>query len=253
MHAEASQAAAVIDRQLSATNDLLAALGQRLRAQPPRFVVTCARGSSHNPATFAKYVIETQLGYVTASASPSAISIYHAPQQLGGALYIVISQSGESPDLVRCAEAARKAGALVVVMTNTEDSALAAVAELVIPLHAGTERSVAATKSFFASLGAILQLVAQWKGDTELLRALKNMPAALRVAFALDWSPLVTGLKEADHLFVLGRGLMLGVAQEAALKFKETCGLHAEAFSTAEVRHGPMALIGPEFPVLLFA
>src|SRR5574340_1175764 len=162
MHAEASQAAAVIERQLSANNDLLAALGQRLRAQPPRFVVTFARGSSDHASTFAKYVIETQVGYVTASASPSAISIYHAPQQLCGALYIVISQSGESPDLVRCAEAARKAGALAVVMTNTEDSALAAVAELVIPLHAGTERSVAATKSFLASLGAILQLVAQW-------------------------------------------------------------------------------------------
>lgn len=253
MHAEAAQAATVIERQLSANDNLLAALGQRLRSHLPPFVVTCARGSSDHAATFAKYVIETQLGYVTASASPSTISLYRTSQHLDGSLYIVISQSGESPDLVRCAEAARQAGALVVAMTNTENSALAAVAELAIPLHAGAEHSVAATKSFLASLTAILQFVAQWKNDGVLLRALAAMPAALRAAFALDWSPLVAGLKDAEHLFVLGRGLMLAAAQEAALKFKETCALHAEAFSTAEVRHGPMALVGTGFPVLLFA
>ncbi|MGH8292507.1 MAG: SIS domain-containing protein [Gammaproteobacteria bacterium] len=253
MHAEAAQAAAVVARQLPANAELVAALGQRLRAQPPRFVVTCARGSSDHAATFAKYVIETRLGYVTASASPSAISIYHATQRLDGALYILISQSGESPDLVSCCEAARTAGALVIAMTNSRTSALAAAAEVVIPLHAGVERSVAATKSFLATLAAILQLVAHWKNDAELLQALPATPAAMRSAAALDWSPLVAGLQDAEHLFVLGRGLMLGAAQEAALKFKETCGLHAEAFSTAEVRHGPMALIGSGFPALLFA
>ncbi|HKT31770.1 MAG TPA: SIS domain-containing protein [Gammaproteobacteria bacterium] len=253
MHAEAAQAAEVIERQLSTNNNLVAALGQRLRSQPPPFVVTCARGSSDNAATFAKYAIETQLGPVTASASPSAVSIYGVTQPLKGALYIVISQSGESPDLVRSASSARTAGALVIAITNVGDSALARAAEMIIPLHAGPEYSVAATKSFLASLAAVLHLVAHWKNDTALLQALKGTPAALRRAAALDWSSLVTGLKDADHLFVLGRGLMLGAAQEAALKFKETCGLHAEAFSTAEVRHGPMALIGPEFPVLLFA
>lgn len=253
MHAEAAEAPATVARQLPANEDLLAALGHRMRAQPPRFVVTCARGSSDHAATFAKYVIETQLGYVTASASPSAISIYHATQRLDGALYMLISQSGESPDLVSCCEAARRAGALVVAITNNQSSTLAAAAEVVIPLHAGVERSIAATKSFLATLAAILQLVAHWKNDAELLRGLHAAPAAMRNAAALDWSPLVDGLKNAEHLFVLGRGLMLGAAQEAALKFKETCGLHAEAFSTAEVRHGPMALIGPGFPALLLA
>lgn len=253
MHAEAAEAPAAVARQLEANADRIAALGQRLRSQPPRFVVTCARGSSDHAATFAKYVIETRLGHITASASPSAVSIYHATQHLDGALYILISQSGESPDLVSCCEAARSAGALVVALTNNRNSALAAAAEVVIPLHAGVERSVAATKSFLATLAAILQLVAHWKDDVELLRALPALPAAMRSAAALDWSPLVAGLKDAEHLFVLGRGWMLGAAQEAALKFKETCGLHAEAFSTAEVRHGPMALIGPGFPSLLFA
>lgn len=253
MYAEAAAAATVIEHQLVANDALVAELGQRLRARPPKFVLTCARGSSDHAATFAKYAIETQLGRVTASASPSAISLYRASQHLEGALYIVISQSGESPDLVRCAEAARTAGALVVAITNAEKSPLGAAAEVVIPLRAGVERSVAATKSFLASLASLLQLVAHWNNDTELLHALPALPSALRTAFALDWSPLVTGLQDARDLFVLGRGLMLGAAQEAALKFKETCGLHAEAFSTAEVKHGPMALIGAGFPVLLFA
>lgn len=253
MYTEALEAADAVERQLAANEALLAALGERLRTQPPRFVVTCARGSSDHAATFAKYAIETQLGYVTASASPSAVSVYGVPQRLTNTLYIVLSQSGESPDLVRCAQSARTAGALVVAMTNTEDSALATAAEIVIPLHAGPEHSVAATKSFLASLAAVLHLVAHWKNDAAMLQALKDTPAALRRAAALDWSPLVTGLKAAEHLFVLGRGPMLAAAQEAALKFKETCGLHAEAFSTAEVRHGPMALIGPDFPLLLLA
>src|SRR5574337_1415630 len=109
MHAEASQAAAVIERQLSANNDLLAALGQRLRARPPRFIVTCARGSSDHAATFAKYVFETQVGLFTASASPSVTSVYAAHQNLDGALYLAISQSGKSPDLVRHAQSARAA------------------------------------------------------------------------------------------------------------------------------------------------
>lgn len=253
MYAEAGEAAAVIAQQFTRNNALLAGLARRLRAHPPRFVVTCARGSSDHAATFARYAIETQLGLVTASASPSVTSLYRVPQHLDGALYLVISQSGESPDLLRCAEAARVAGALVVALTNVEVSSLAAAAEVVVPLHAGVERSVAATKSFLATLAAILQLLAHWDSDAALLNALVELPASLRAAFVLDWSHLVAGLKDAEHAFVLGRGPMLAAAEEAALKLKETCGLHAEAFSSAEVKHGPMALIGSDFPVLMFA
>jgi glucosamine--fructose-6-phosphate aminotransferase (isomerizing) len=253
MHAEAGEAAAVVERQLVANDTVVRALAERLRAQPPRFVVTCARGSSDHAATYAKYAIETQLGLVTASASPSVESVYAVPQQVQGALFIVISQSGKSPDLVRNAEAARAAGAWVVALVNVEDSPLAAVADTVIPLRAGPERSVAATKSYLGALAAILHLVAHWKNDPVLVEALRATPDALRRACALDWSPLVAGLRGAHNLFVLGRGFGFGAAQEAALKFKETCGLHAEAFSTAEVKHGPMALVGEDFPVLLLA
>ena len=168
-------------------------------------------------------------------------------------LYLVVSQSGKSPDLLRNAEAARDAGARVVALVNVEDSPLAQLANTVIPLHAGPERSVAATKSYLSSLSAILQLAAHWKDEAPLRNALTTLPDELSTAWQADWSPLTDGLVDAHNLFVLGRGLGLAAAQEAALKFKETCGLHAEAYSSAEVKHGPMALVGPGFPVLCFA
>jgi glucosamine--fructose-6-phosphate aminotransferase (isomerizing) len=180
-------------------------------------------------------------------------SVYAAPQKLQDALYLVISQSGKSPDLLRNAQAAKEAGARVVALVNVEDSPLALLADTVVPLHAGSERSVAATKSYLASLAAILQLAACWKDEPPLHDALAALPEALRRAWQADWSALTDGLLPARNLFVLGRGLGLAAAQEAALKFKETCGLHAEAYSSAEVRHGPMALVGPGFPVLAFA
>lgn len=253
MHAEAAQTADVVAAQFARNENVIIALAEDLRRNPPPFVVTCARGSSDHAATYAKYLLETQLGIVTASASPSVGSVYEVEQKLRGALYLVISQSGKSPDLLRNAEAARDAGARVVALVNVEDSPLAQLADTVIPLHAGPERSVAATKSYLSSLSAILQLVAHWKNEAPLLDALAQLPDELRAAWQADWSPLTDGLVDAHNLFVLGRGLGLAAAQEAALKFKETCGLHAEAYSSAEVKHGPMALVGPGFPVLCFA
>ena len=180
-------------------------------------------------------------------------SVYAVQPQLDGVLFIAISQSGKSPDLLRNAEIAKAGGAHVLALVNVADSPLARLADTVLPLHAGPENSVAATKSYLCSLAAQLQLAARWSGDARLLAAVDALPDAMRAAWEQDWSPLVAGLRLADHLFVLGRGLGLGAAQEAALKFKETCGLHAEAFSSAEVKHGPMAIVGPDFPVLAFA
>ena len=253
MYREAHEAADVVARQFAANDAVVTALAQALRAQPPRFIVTCARGSSDHAAAYAKYVFETQLGIVTASASPSVTSVYAAEQQWDGALFIAISQSGKSPDLLRNAQAAKLAGARVLALVNVEDSPLAQLADTVIPLHAGSERSVAATKSYIAALAAVLHLCARWHGDAALAAALDALPGALRAGWDADWSALSSGLVEAHNLFVVGRGFGLGIALEAALKFKETCGLHAEAFSAAEVRHGPMALVGPDFPVLCFA
>lgn len=253
MHCEAGQAAEVVRRQFAANAERLEQLGEGLRQLAPRAVVTCARGSSDHAATFAKYLIETRLNILTSSAAPSVTSVYEATPDLAGTVFLAISQSGASPDLLATVRAAKNAGALVVALVNAESSPLAQAAEFTVPLGAGIERSVAATKSYIASLSAIIQLVGTWGRDTQLLQALAGAPALLERAWSLDWSPAVERLRTATDLYVIGRGLGLGVAQEAALKFKETCGLHAEAVSSAEVRHGPMALVHSGFPVLIFA
>jgi glucosamine--fructose-6-phosphate aminotransferase (isomerizing) len=250
MFREASESADAIERQLSANDAVVSSLAEQLKKSPPRFIVTCARGSSDHAATFGKYVFETQIGLMTASASPSVSSIYHTQQRLDGVLYFAISQSGKSPDLVRHAQGAKRAGAHVVALVNVEDSPLAAVADTVVPLRAGPELSVAATKSYICALSALVHITARWNDDGALLDALLATPAAMRATWGMDWSALANGLVDTSNLFVVGRGPGLGAAQEAALKLKETCGLHAEAFSAAEVKHGPMALVGKDFPVL---
>jgi glucosamine--fructose-6-phosphate aminotransferase (isomerizing) len=250
MEQEAGEAADAVARMLEANREALAAIAQRLRASPPAAVVTCARGSSDHAATYAKYLIETMTGTPTASAALSIASLYDAPAVMGNRLCLAISQSGKSPDLLAAVEQQRDAGAFVVALVNAKGSPLAALADVVIPLSAGVERSVAATKSYIASLAAIAALVAAWSEDAALENALTALPDQLAEAFALDWSPAVGAFQGATNLFVLGRGYGLGVAQEAALKFKETSGLHAESFSAAEVRHGPMAIVGAAFHVL---
>jgi glucosamine--fructose-6-phosphate aminotransferase (isomerizing) len=251
MFQEAAQAAGVVRAQLRANAPAMGTLAARLRESPPRAVVTCARGSSDHAATFAKYLFETRLGVLTASAAPSIASVYGARQDLRDCLFLAISQSGRSPDLVAAASAARQAGALVVAAVNDEASPLAAGADFTLPLRAGEEKSVAATKSYIASLAVLVHLACEWSRDEELRAALERVPADLERAWALDWMPAVGALERATHLYVIARGVGLGVAQEAALKCKETCGLHAEAFSSAEVRHGPQALLRERFPALV--
>ncbi len=253
MFHEAAEAPGMVRAQLARNRPTVQALAERLRASPPRAVVTFGRGSSDHAATFARYLIETQLGVMTSSASPSVSSVYEAAPGMEGMLCLVISQSGRSPDLLSAAQAAAAAGALVVALVNDEASPLATQAELTIPLRAGPELSVAATKSFIAALAATAQLVACWRQDQALLTALDGLPDLLADAWTHDWRPAQARLIGARNLYVLGRGVGFGVAQEAALKLKETCGLHAEAFSSAELRHGPMALVGAGFPILAFA
>ena len=253
MSREAAAAPAAVRTQLAANRDAVEELGKALRLYAPRAVVTCARGSSDNAATYARYLIETRTGLLASSAAPSVSSIYASKANLRSVLFLAISQSGASPDLLAAAEAARAAGALVVALVNAEDSPLARAASYTLPLRAGTEASVAATKSYVASLTAILQLVASWTEDGELEKALALAPGQLERAWQLDWGAAIEPLRMASSLFVVGRGLGLGIAQEAALKLKEACGLHAEAFSSAELRHGPIALVGRGFPVLAFA
>ena len=253
MRVEAAQAADVVQTQLDRNAESVGRIGEKLRQLHPRLIVTCARGSSDHAATYGKYLMERHTGLFTASAAPSIHSVYKQEMDFAGSVCIVISQSGKSPDLLSVASAARSGGAYVIALVNDADSPLTEVAHEVLPLHAGDENSVAATKSFVASLSALLHLTSAWCENNELRAALRDVPELLHKAWHCDWSAAIDPLAACNNLYVLGRGIGLGIAQEAALKFKEVCGLHAEAFSTAEVLHGPIAIAKADFPVLVFA
>jgi glucosamine--fructose-6-phosphate aminotransferase (isomerizing) len=253
MFAEAGEGGAAVERFLSHNRETIARLAKRLRSAPPHAVVTVARGSSDHAATYGKYLIETLTGVPTSTAAMSVSSIYAAPVVAEGTLCIAISQSGRSPDLLSTVEAHRKAGATVVALVNDEASPLAALADELLPLKAGPEKSVAATKSYITSLAGLAAVTAAWSDNRVLNDGLRALPDLLQKAFALDWSAAVSVLKDAHNLFVIGRGYGFAVAQEAALKLKETCALHAEAFSSAEVKHGPMAIVNDGFPIIAFA
>jgi glutamine---fructose-6-phosphate transaminase (isomerizing) len=253
MRAETNEAGAAVARLLAHNGESLGALGERLRAETPDVVVTCARGSSDHAATYGKYLIETMTGVPVASAAPSVVSLFDATVSTRRALCLAISQSGRSPDLLATVDAHRRGGAQVVALVNDEGSPLATGADTLLALCAGPERSVAATKSCIAAMAGFAALVAAWADDADLKAAVAALPAALDAAVARDWHAAVEPLAEARQMFVIGRGYGFGIAQECALKLKETCQLQAEPFSAAEVRHGPMAIVGEGFPVLALA
>jgi len=228
-------------------------VAQELRALMPSAVVTVARGSSDHAASYLAWLITARLGLPVASLPMSQVTLNGARMKVPGQLAIGISQSGRSPDLVATIESLREGGAYTLAMVNVTDSPLVVACARHLPLCAGAETSVAATKSYIASLSMAARLVAHWHNDADLLKAIDALPAALRAAADQDWSAALPKLRDARHMVVIGRGRSLAIAQEAALKFKETCAIQAEAFSGAEFRHGPMALVEPGFTVLAFA
>ncbi|MEX1662090.1 SIS domain-containing protein [Thioclava sp. 15-R06ZXC-3] len=227
--------------------------GEALRALDPHCIVTVARGSSDHAATYLKYAIELAAGVPVASVGPSVASIYGAQLRLGGMGCIGISQSGRSPDIVELLRAAKTGGALTCAITNDGASPMAEAADHSLALRAGPERSVAATKSFVTSIVAGLSLLAEWRQDAALGTALAGLPDVFERAISCDWTPLSDRLVRSQSLYVLGRGPGFAIANEMALKFKETSGLHAESFSAAEVLHGPAAIVQAGFPVLALA
>ncbi len=231
---------------------LYAALGRTLRDRPPLFIGTVARGSSDHAATYAAALFGIATGRVTATLPPSLITRYGARLELSRALVLGISQSGASPDLVRVMSAARVAGGMTAAIVNAEISPLSAEADWFLPQRAGPERAVAATKSVILTMVAVARLVAAWTRDPGLMVALERLPDRLHAALACDWSHAAERLA-GPGLFTVGRGPALAVAQEAALKLKETANLHAEAVSAAEIQHGPRAIVDRGFPVLMFA
>ncbi|WP_353979275.1 SIS domain-containing protein [Salinicola endophyticus] len=250
---EALSAPQRLREQWQANAATVATLGRELRATDLHGAVTVARGSSDHAAAYFAYLGMKRLGLPITSIPPSLTTLAGTPWRVSGQLALAISQSGASPDLIATQRALAAGGARTLALVNALDSELAAASQHNLGLHAGGEQSVAATKSYLATLAAAAHLIAAWQGDPELLSALERLPERLESAAACDWQAAVEALVDVDRLLVIGRGVGLAVAQEAALKFKETCGIQAEAFSAAEVKHGPMALIEPGYPVLVLA
>lgn len=247
---EASETPEKVSAQRRDNRDAAARIAARLRARAPAFIATCARGSSDHAAAYAKYLAEIRLGLAVCSFAPSVASVYGARVSLKDVLFLCISQSGRSPDLLQAAEMARRQGAYVVAIVNDESSPLAALAEDVLPIGAGPEKSVAATKSCIGAMAAIFDLYAQWSESAAMASALDGLPALLSEAFECDWSHALPAMAHTRQALMISRGIGLAAAQEAALKLKETCRIQAEPFSAAEVRHGPMAIVDKGFPVI---
>src|SRR5438105_812924 len=252
MEQEIAEAPDAVRRQADVLAHPVAELARRLRQINPAVVVTCARGSSAHAAAFAKHAIERHLQIPVAPAAPSIVTVYHRDLKLKGQLFLCVSQSGRSDDLIAQTQSARAAGALTVALVNAENTPLAAACDIALPLCAGPELSVAATKSFVATLAAILRIVGEWTENTAIHAALTRLPDRLAATTALDWSACFDAFGRASSLTTIGRGPTLPIAREAALKLKETCNLHAEGYSSAEFQHGPMALVTDQYPILMF-
>jgi len=255
LHSEITEQPAVIRRLLDMEIDRVAEIGASLAKQDIRYVVMAARGTSDNAARYAQYVFGAQNRLTVALATPSLFSVYRTPPRLEGALVIGISQSGQSPDIVGVLQEARRQGAPTVAVTNEPQSPLAAAATHVIELHAGQERSVAATKTYTAQLAALALLSLSMTGAQARPSVLDAVPDAMEQALrseaeaqaAAEW---VAG---SDRCVVVGRGFNYATTFEIALKMKELSYVEAEPYSSADFMHGPIAMVEPGFPVVLVA
>ncbi len=255
MHQEIREAPAAVQRLWEVGRASVQRLAARWRRDPPALVVFAARGSSDNAALYGRYLWEVHLGVPVSLAAPSVVTMYRARPRLRGAWVVALSQSGRSPDVVAFVRAARAGGAFTVAVTNRDRSPLAQAAHEAVLLHAGPERSVAATKTYVAQLTVLSLLAAVVKDDRALLGAHGDLPEWLEAALGAE--PAAADLARrwagAAACLVTGRGYNYATAREAALKLKEAAYVAAEALSSADFLHGPVALVGEGFPVLVVA
>ncbi|MEJ3657302.1 SIS domain-containing protein [Actinomycetes bacterium KLBMP 9759] len=220
-----------------------------IRERAPRMVLFAARGTSDHAALYAKYLVEIEHGLAAGLVSPSTMTAYDARPDLRDVLMIGVSQSGGSPDLVRSLDVARAGGALTVAVTNNPGSPLAAAAHVHVDVLAGPERAVAATKSYTSQLLALHLL---WDrvggGDGGTAAALPDLGDAL-LARDHEVAALAGRYRFAQRMLTTGRGYSYPTAREAALKLMETAYVSAQAFSGADLMHGPLALVEPQVPV----
>ncbi len=252
MRQEINEIPFAVDRLLTDGATAITKTASAIRAHDPGFLISVARGSSDHACSYLKYASELLLGLPMASVGPSVKSIYGVDMRCPSALCISVSQSGQSPDIVQLTKSLTEGGAYSVAITNDTTSALAQNATSALPILAGPELSVAATKTFVTSLVAGLWLLAEVKGDDTLLAAIHKLPEDLSRAITCDWSAVVEAV-DGQSLFTLGRGMSWAISNEAALKFKETCQIHAESYSSAEVLHGPVSIVDQGFPVIAFS
>ena len=250
MARETAEIPAAAERLLART-DVFAPIVERIEQAKPRIIVFCGRGSSGHVGVYLRYLFEARLGLLGSAAAPSVVTAYQRPPEMRDALFVVVSQSGRSPDLVDATQMARKFGALTLAIVNDENSPAAAASELVLPIGAGTEHAVAATKTVALSMIAGAQLVAALARDDDLNDGLQHLPLRLSGALACDWSAWADCAAGAPAAFVVGRGYGLGCVREIALKVAEILRVPALGYSAAELRHGPRASISPATPVLV--
>ena len=243
---------AVAERQIIEGLELYLKEGARIAELAPPVIVTCARGTSDCAAMYFKYLVESGLGVPVASIGPSIASVYGASLRLSRCICLTVSQSGASPDLVSLQASAVAGGAESIAVVNERDSPVEKGAGTVLPIFAGRENAVAATKTFVASLIALCAIYAGMSRNRELVGALRRLPETLARALECDWHAAIDRVLGSDTLFVISRGPGLAIAEEAALKFKEVCRTHAEALSAAEILHGPVALTSDRMSVLAF-
>lgn len=231
------------------------AAAEAIRAHQPRFAMIAARGTSDNAARYAQYLFGTHNRLAVAQSSPSLFTHYDVAPAVETAVVIGVSQSGQSPDVVAVVREGRRQGAITLAITNDPTSPLAVAAAFVLPLHAGQELAVAATKTYTAQLMALAMLSAALEGDAERWQELEAVPRHVAAALELRSSAPreVASLRTAERLVVVGRGYNLATAFEVALKIKETCYVMADPYSSADFLHGPVALLEQGLPVLVVA
>jgi len=255
LYQEINQQPQAIQRLVESEWSDVNALARAIRDREVTHVVIAARGTSDNAAIYAKYLLGAMNGLTVALATPSLFSLYKQPPRFNNALVIGISQSGKSPDIVSVLAEARRQGALTAVITNTPDSDLALLADVVIDLLAGEERAVAATKTYTSSLAAISMLSVSLAGDESVTAALKAIPNAMASTLTMNdiIAQIAPRYRYMSRCVVIGRGYNYATAVELALKMKELTYTIVEPYSSADFLHGPMALLEPGFPVLVVA
>jgi glucosamine--fructose-6-phosphate aminotransferase (isomerizing) len=231
---------------------VLPPLVERLRAMAPGLLVTLARGSAHHAAAYGAALAELRLGLPTAPLPMVLASAQARTLRLERALAIAVWTSGESADLLTSIGMVRRTGGSVLGLVNASGSPVEKAADDVLEIGAGAETAAIATRTFVLTAFTLAQLVATWSEGAVLSASLARMHEALADSTEPARDALLTTLSKRESVYVIARGPALPMARELALKLKEVCGLHAEAFSAAEVLHGPIALASPQLPVIVF-